>query len=338
MPCYTPLKAFQITGKYNQKLNGKKTIKFKRPLETTYKNIDIPCGQCIGCRLTYSIHWATRLMHELQTTEDNKSCFITLTYNDKNIPDDQSLNKEHFKDFIKKFRKAIEPIKIRYFMAGEYGDITWRPHYHAIIFGYDFTETTKYHKKLQEPRQKLQYVETENPYYISELLLKLWTYGDHIITNTNFETCAYVARYIVKKINGEKAEGHYNKIIIDWNEFTGEINYFKEVDLQPEYATMSRGGKDSKNKILKGIGSLWYDKYKSDCFPSGYLTREGNKIPVPKYYYNKLESENPFLFSQMKIKKELAIIAHAQDLTPERLIQRHKCKQAQYKTLSRSKQ
>lgn len=327
MPCYTPLSAYEVTAKKEQKENGKKTILFKRPQHTTYKEVQLPCGQCIGCRLLHSVTWATRIMHELQTTPDERACFITLTYNDKHLPGDNSLNKEHFKDFLKRFRKAIN-VKIRYFMCGEYGDISWRPHYHAIIFNYDFRKPQWYRKKLHQPRQQMQYLPTENPYYISSFLSELWPFGNHIITNCNFETAAYVARYCVKKITGDKAEEHYNRLVIDWNEYTGEIYNMQEVQLQPEYATMSRA---------KGIGREWYEIYKDDCYPSNYLIKDGNKIPIPKYYDKLLEKEDEVLYNQVKIERELNIAKRAADLTNEMLEKRHYCKKQQYKQLERTK-
>ena len=117
MPCYTPLDAYEITGRELQKQNGKRTIVFKRPQFTTYKSIQVPCGQCIGCRLLRSVTWASRCMHEASLHDHN--CFITLTYDESNLPEDHSLQKDHFQKFLKRFRKAIFPTKIRYFMCGE---------------------------------------------------------------------------------------------------------------------------------------------------------------------------------------------------------------------------
>ena len=288
-------------------------------------------------------------MHELQTTENNQACFITLTYDDNHLPKDHSLNKEHFQDFLKRFRKSINkqygskineegvrvPVNpIRYFMAGEYGDHSWRPHYHAILFGYDFTEPIEYRGELHQERKQLQYLQTDNPYYISSYLSALWPFGNHIITNCTYETAAYTARYVVKKVTGEQAEDHYNRFIWEWNEFTGEIYNMQEVNLQPEYATMSRGGTTSKGKA-GGIGSKWFEKYKSDCYPSNYLIHNGSKLPIPKYYDTLLEREDETLLAQVKINRELALAARAADLTPEMLKKRLYYKEQQTKTLKR---
>ena len=213
-------------------------------------------------------------------------------------------------------------------MCGEYGDDSWRPHYHAIIFGYDFSIGTEYNKEWCERRQQVQSSEVGNPYYISPLLSKLWPDGFHLIAECTWETAAYVARYCTKKITGDEAEAHYTRTIIDWNEFTGEVFHFQETELEPEYSTMSR---------RPGIGHAWYQKYKSDCYPSNFLIQDGRKSPIPKYYDKLLERENEIEFKAIKISRELALLAHKHDLTPERLKQRHQTKLAQFNQLKRNK-
>ena len=235
MPCYNPLEAYIAPGKTDK---GKKQIVWKRKDGLT--PINLPCGQCIGCRLNRSVMWATRCMHEAQLYDDN--CFITLTFDEEHLPQDYSLNHDYFQKFMKRLRKEIYPRKVRYFMCGEYGDDTWRPHFHAILFNWDFPDKIKY-----------SVTGNENPYFISEQLYRLWPFGFHLIGELTFETAAYVARYCVKKITGDDAEAHYNRIITDWNEVTGEITFMKEVSLLPEYARMSTN---------PGIGYDWLKKYK----------------------------------------------------------------------------
>lgn len=311
MPCYRPLDAYIIAGRTK---NGKQLISFKR--ENNWKEpIKLPCGQCIGCRLLRSVNWAIRCEHEM--TKHDANCFITLTYNDENIPNDYSLQKHHFQNFMKRLRRAIAPTKIRYFMCGEYGDQTWRPHYHAIIFGYDFPD------KIQ-----VQSKEVDNPYYLSGQLTKLWPKGNHMIANATFETAAYVARYCTKKITGDKAEQHYSRTIMDFNEVTGELKSYLEAQLEPEYATMSR---------KPGIGKDWYDEFKNDCYPSNYLVRNGHKLPIPRYYDKLLEREDEVLHAQIKVARKLAARLRNEDSTPDRLRARELCKTKQAETLQRNK-
>lgn len=311
MPCYRPLDAYIIAGRTN---NGKQVISFKR--ENNWKEaIKLPCGQCIGCKLLRSVNWAIRCEHEMTLHDDN--CFITLTYDDKHLPNDHSLNKPHFQNFLKRFRKDISPKKIRYFMCGEYGDETWRPHYHAIIFGYDFPDKIRVQSK-----------DVMNPYFLSAQLSSLWTKGNHMIANATFETAAYVARYCTKKITGEKAEEHYRRTIMDFNEVTGELYEYLEADLEPEYATMSR---------RPGIGKDWYEQFKMDCYPSNFLVRNGSKLPIPRYYDKLLEREDEVQHAFIKGKRKVAAMLRKEDSTPDRLRARELCKTKQAETLTRSK-
>lgn len=92
------------------------------------------CGVCLYCQQQYSKGWATRLM--LESKLHNESCFVTLTYNDANLPYNNSLQKRDVQLFIKRLRKKLAPKKIRYFLTGEYGGRKGRAHYHLVIFGY----------------------------------------------------------------------------------------------------------------------------------------------------------------------------------------------------------
>lgn len=199
MTCYHP-----ITGWRDA--NGDGPVN-RRPLVFTIKKgmpsteMQIPCGQCDGCRLDRSKVWAARCMHEASLHDDN--CFITLTY----AVDPGSLVPENFVKFMKRLRKKYG--KMRYYQCGEYGAKFSRPHHHACLFGFDFPDkfiwSTKSGVKL----------------YRSESLDKIWGLGFATIGSVNYKTAAYTARYILKKQVGSQAG-----------------NYYK--DLQPEYTTMSR--------------------------------------------------------------------------------------------------
>ena len=93
----------------------------------------VPCGKCLQCRIKRRTEWTLRLTHELDYHED--SSFITLTYQDKYLPENCSLVKTDLQKFFKRLRKRIRPRKIKYFACGEYGEKTYRPHYHAIVYG-----------------------------------------------------------------------------------------------------------------------------------------------------------------------------------------------------------
>ncbi len=202
MTCFSPIAGYRsrLPGK-----NGGFGIVFKKGLSNG-QNVEIACGQCIGCRLDKRKEWAIRCVHEAQLHEDN--CFITLTYNDENLPRDGSLVKEHFPIFIRKLRRN-NPHKIRYYMCGEYGEDLKRPHYHAILFGHDFAD------------KQLASFGTGNTLWISDELEKTWARGFCTIGEMTYDSAGYCAHYTMKKINGDQAAEHYN-------------------GLTPEYATMSR--------------------------------------------------------------------------------------------------
>ena len=133
MPCYYP-------RKMGFDKNGERTFKEKNH-HPEFIPVTIKCGRCIGCRLDRSKEWAVRCVHEQQMHE--QSCFVTLTYKDTELvhtPDGHpTLFHEHFQLFMKRLRKKFGD-NISYFMSGEYGDETFRPHYHAILFGVDFKD------------------------------------------------------------------------------------------------------------------------------------------------------------------------------------------------------
>lgn len=168
MPCYSPLDAY---------LNRDGEVVWSRKNAVSY--LPLPCGKCIGCKKRQSEDWALRCYHEAMYHDHNS--FITLTYDEENVP--FSLNKKHVQDFIKRLRKNH---KIRYFAAGEYGELTGRPHYHIIIFGYSFPD-----------REVLNY-KKDNILYRSAELESLWPFGHSSVAQVSMATLRYCVKYIFK--------------------------------------------------------------------------------------------------------------------------------------------
>ena len=135
MPCYRPIKGYR-----SRRLNaetGKRPVVFN-PRDGFYDQpVDLPCGQCIGCRLERSRQWAIRCVHEASLHERN--CFITLTYRDECLPTNGSLDLDAFQKFMKRLRRRFGE-GVRFFHCGEYGENFGRPHYHAILFNLDFSD------------------------------------------------------------------------------------------------------------------------------------------------------------------------------------------------------
>lgn len=245
--------------------------------------------------------------------------FITLTYSDDHLPANGSLYPEHFTLFMKKLRHESRN-KIRYYMCGEYGEKFGRPHYHACLFNYDFPD--KVPDSENHMGQKL---------YTSELLSKLWPYGRHAIGDVTFQSAAYVARYIMKKINGGQAEEHYKRDEID--PLSGEIN---SISILPEYTRMSRGG-TSKNNNLGGIGKPWFDKYaKNSVYNDDTVVINGSKMRPPKYYDRQFELISEKEMAKIKAVRKSKAKQHEDNNTPARLATREAVQTQRLKKLNRN--
>ncbi|UPW41543.1 replication initiator protein [Peromfec virus RodF8_61] len=298
MVCYHPLKGYRSRDGRNPVTGGWKIV-FNLREGYVDLPVEIPCGQCIGCRLEKSRQWAIRCVHEASLYE--KNCFITLTFNDENLDLNLSLDKTDFQRFMKRLRKRYCDQRIRYYHCGEYGEILKRPHHHAILFNFDFED-----KVLWQKRDNV-------ALYRSKSLEELWPYGYASIGAATFESAAYVARYILKKVSGKNAsvEAHYR----------GRV---------PEFTTMSR---------RPGIGRTWYIKYASDVYPSDYVvTRKGLKVRPPRYYDALYDLENPEEFKKIKQRRvrQAKTRAFREKITPHRLAMKEKCKELAIKSLKRN--
>jgi len=297
---------------------GKSVIRFVKPkvalrLKGNPNLLEgLPCGQCVGCRLERSRQWAVRMMNEADLHSDN--FFITLTFDDEHLlkrDNPLSLDKKEFQDFMKRLRRRIsdpndkffipsfsellpkdERNYVRFFMCGEYGELFKRPHYHAVLFGIDF------------PDKQLHKIKDGMRYYTSDFIRELWPYGFNVITDVTFDTCAYVARYIMKKHLGQDAWKNYFDYI---DEETGELIGHRI----PEYTTMSR---------RSGIGKLWLDKYLQDVYPRDKIfMRNRGFMKPPKYYDTQYEIINPLDYSRIKRDRIDQAIIRSDNSTPERL-------------------
>ena len=202
MSCYHPLIAAPSGEKTKLGKDKYKILGAAEDFEEIRRNevgILIPCGKCIGCRLDYSRRWADRMMLELETA--GCGVFLTLTYDNDNIlwlDDNESgekvgtLVKRDCQLFMKRLRKYYGDLSIRFFLAGEYGDKTKRPHYHCIFFGVSLINIGDciYFGKN----------ELGQNYYTSENLTRIWSKGHVLVANVSWQTCAYVARYILSII------------------------------------------------------------------------------------------------------------------------------------------
>lgn len=284
MTCYHPRPAWRSLEGRNPK-TGAWPITFDPYkgvcLDTNKPALLIPCGKCIGCRLEQSRQWAVRCSHE--ATLHEKNSFLTLTYDNFNLDPSGSLNKTDIQLFFKRLRKYLEEydIKIRYFQCGEYGELHQRPHHHVILFGYDF------------PGRNLYSMSNGFPLYTSKTLSDLWPFGMHTIGDVTFESSAYVARYVLKKIEHEGSDKHDD----------GRLK---------EYTTMSR---------RPGIGNAWIKKYANDVYPHDYVViRNGIKCRPPAYYDKIFDSiQDKYNINQIKLNRKNYAMSKKYDNTVDRL-------------------
>lgn len=266
------------------------------------RSLKLPCGQCIGCRLNRSRNWAVRCVHESQLHDS--SWFLTLTYDDEHCP--ASLCYPHFQKFMKRLRFHVGK-PLRFFMCGEYGDLNWRPHYHALVFGLVLDDLVEW------SRSDTQVL------FRSPLLEKLWPFGFSLVGAVTFESAAYVARYVVKKVNGDLADTHYLRV----NERTGE-----EVRLDPEFARMS---------LKPGIGADWFRRFHSEVTVRDAVLLNGSFHTPPRYYYESmLKNMDGSLYDDLKFQRFEKAMRLAEDNTPQRLADRHQVALARSKLNKRS--
>lgn len=302
MPCYFPVHGWKAR---HVNATGKRSVVFN--VRAGYRDLPVtlPCLRCIGCRLEYSRQWALRCMHEAQLHEEN--CFLTLTYDDEHLPSNGSLVPRDLTLFWKRLRKWLDGERVKYFACGEYGERTSRPHYHACVFGVDFPDK-QLHKEVNG-----------NRLYRSAALERLWGNGACMSGAVTFESAAYVARYVTKKVTGPDASAWYQ-----WTDpETGEVH-----SVEPEFVRMSR---------RPAIAKEWFSRFADDTYSSDSVVARGFEMKPPKYYDKLLEVEDANRFKQVKFARARAAQRRKvqENSTPERLAVRRVVKEAQLTQLKR---
>lgn len=287
MGCYNPQIGYPLPGLLTPA--GKQQYRFIRadrgvPLKFEDRRfysahreecVFLPCNTCLGCRLKYAQQWAARCMYEAQYHD--QSWFVTLTYNDDHVPKSYfdhpetgdkmpslTLDRRDIQLFLKRLRLAKSGDTIRYYGCGEYGPTTWRPHYHIILFGLH----------LDDLQIKSQNVDGTVNSYVSPTLQAAWSLrpfgnmspvldaiGEVECSPVSYATCAYTARYVVKKQLGPDGRDFYERFA-----------------LKPPFTFMS---------LKPGIGAQYYrdhpEMYQWDSIdlpvPQGSL-----KLRPPRYF------------------------------------------------------
>lgn len=285
MSCYRPL-----LGKFQGYEDGKAQYKILScsGIPADYPDINVPCGHCVGCRLDKSRQWADRMMLELDHSKT--AIFVTLTYDPLNVPvacalDDGSvlftLNKRDVQLFMKRLRRTFDGREIRFYLAGEYGSQTHRPHYHAILFGLSLSDFPDI-----KPVSKNSFGQF---LYSSEIMYEIWKLGNVALAEVSWQTCAYVARYCVKKLGDDVSRETYESF-----------------GVQPEFALMSRKPGIAGYYALEHPDLIEKSKqYFSDL--NGVTPR--TSCQTPKFVFEKLQLTNPELYDTIKKQRQ----AYARD-------------------------
>lgn len=234
--------------------------------------LNIPCRKCIGCRLDYSRDWANRMLLEFQNTK--RAVFITLTYNDSHLPTSEcgfpTLCKRDVQLWMKRLRKLFSGTQIRYFLAGEYGDQTHRPHYHAILFGLSIDDLIPL--KIRNTNELGQSA------YECSVLNDTWSLGFSSAAPTSYQTFSYVSRYCLKK-----------QRLADYTR--DDLQLF-----EPEFSLMSRkpglGGYYVTNDYLDGVNCTVSDSNSTKVFP------------LPPALFRKLHDVDPQKYAELKQKRK----------------------------------
>lgn len=296
MTCYRPLDGWKAA-------DGSGRVVFRLSEAYPDRPVQVPCGQCSGCRLEKARQWGVRAMHEAKMSD--ASCFVTLTYSEDNLPYRRMLEIRHWQLFMKKLRFKYNDKKIRFLHCGEYSPEKKRPHYHAALFGIDFDDK-KFFKMVNG-----------HPLYTSEKLASIWGLGFCTLGQVTFQSARYVASYTLKKQTGARADGHY----LRFDRETGEF-----YTVPSEYATMSR---------QPGLGSSWLDKYHQDVFPGDFLIVDGAKCSVPRFYFDRWVNKHGGDKAAVRIVREAASRRHRSDQTSRRLHDREVVQEERLKKLPR---
>ena len=275
----TDNKAYRLVSKETRDI-----VLEKVPDYVEQKVFEIPCGGCVACRLNYSKDWANRCSLESSLYNDNY--FITLTYDDEHLVygdiGNPTLKKEHFTKFIKDLRQVyrlkFDHKGIRYFGCGEYGDKYNRPHGHIIFFNLPIDDLSidfpQPDGTIIRKKEKM----TGKFYFYSELIQSLWPYGYVVIADCNWNTEAYVSRYIMKKQKGNN----------------GKI-YKDKLGIEPPYLFMSN---------RPGIGTeKFLDNYIGYLAEPYMIVSRPYKPPLisglPRAFKKKIKEDDPKIYNQM---------------------------------------
>lgn len=264
---------------------------FSRPGFHVPDRVKVPCGHCLGCRADQARSWAVRLVHEAEAPP-RPAWFVTLTYAPDKVPVNGTLDPQHPALFVRRLRRSGE--QCQYYICGEYGEQTSRPHYHAVLYGPLFLDRVVYTHRHGAP------------VFQSASLEAAWRMGLVELTGLTYGAARYVAGYVRKKVRQRDHPDHYTRVDPE----TGEL-----VELEREYGRMSR---------RPAIGRRWIERYWRDVYPRDFVVMEGRELKPPRYYDKWMEKHEPEVM--MAVKEQRLI--DAVEIGDEKLIMKEKIHRA----------
>lgn len=258
---------------------------------TNFGGQAFPCRKCLPCLQQRARTWSSRIVLEAAMYTDN--AFVTLTYDDANLifsneNGHPTLVPKHVQDWLKRLRKRIAPIRVRYFLVGEYGDESLRPHYHAALFG---LPTCRYGETRGWKDQCCS---------SCELVRETWGFGRVFLGNVEIGSARYVAGYVTKKMHDptdRRLDGRY-----------------------PEFARMSLRpgiGADFMHDVASELMHFNLDSTQGDV-PSS-LRHGGRLMPLGRYLRRRLRR----LIGRDENAPQEVMDAIAEELQPLRLAARN---------------
>lgn len=271
-----------------------------------FKFFEVGCGKCEICRVEHSKQWTIKGYCESKMWKN--ATFLTLTYNNENLPENRKLMRSHMQGFWKKLRyhlykntkKAqiidltneknnLEEIytnileemfgqnarrknkkPIRYINCGEYGPKTKRPHYHAVVWNFKPTDLRRFSKDRRGYWL-----------YTSKKINEIWNKGFVIIGNAETDTVSYVARYCTKK--------------------------FARTDEEQERMKQKKQQEFIGASSLGFIGYYYWIKFKDEIKKARgiFMKNRGKTIlaKIPKPMEKKWKEENPTEYENYYIEK-----------------------------------
>lgn len=231
------------------------------------------CGQCLPCRVNRARQWTWRQFLESLCHEQN--CFVTLTYDRGNIPGNWQLTPLHLRQFVRELRRTMYPVRFRFYGVGEYGEQSFRPHYHLSLFGVSSYSRSSRGNFVDTVRQ-------------------VWGRGHIKVDEFNCYTAGYVSGYITKKLL-DRRDGH------EW--------------IIPEFARMSNRpgiGAGAMDVVARQLLSVYSEWREGDIPRVLHLGRR--KVPLSRYLVRRLRESVGFTPSYVQEVKDEVSFARSLEL------------------------